>query len=113
MEVLYQLSYSPARDGHDTSAGRAISARYARPVMSDAERTTPDIPQHRYNAALANEIEAKWQDRWDADHTFWAPNPVGDLAGGQTRAVRPRGAAGTVGGPAQVVVRAHDQSPLP
>ena len=30
MEVLYQLSYSPVRDGHDTSAGRAISARYAR-----------------------------------------------------------------------------------
>ncbi|HLM18335.1 MAG TPA: class I tRNA ligase family protein, partial [Acidimicrobiia bacterium] len=50
--------------------------------MSDAERTTADIPQHRYNAALANEIEAKWQDRWDADRTFWTPNPIGDLSGG-------------------------------
>ena len=50
--------------------------------MSDPVRTTPDVPQHRYNAALANEIEAKWQDRWDADRTFWTPNPVGDLAVG-------------------------------
>ena len=50
--------------------------------MSDPERSTPEIPRFRYNAALANEIEAKWQDRWDADRTFWAPNPTGDLAGG-------------------------------
>ena len=45
-------------------------------------RTSPDIPRFRYNAALANEIEAKWQDRWEADRTFWAPNPVGDLSDG-------------------------------
>jgi leucyl-tRNA synthetase len=42
----------------------------------------PDAPAFRYNARLANEIEAKWQDRWDADRTFWAPNPTGDLADG-------------------------------
>ncbi len=42
----------------------------------------PDTPAYRYNAALANRIEAKWQDRWDADHTFWAPNPSGPLADG-------------------------------
>ena len=85
MQVLYQLSYSPARDGHDTSAGRAISARYARPRMTEAARTTPDTPQFRYNAALANEIEAKWQDRWEAEHTFWAPNPVGPSPRASTR----------------------------
>ena len=39
-------------------------------------------PAHRYDAALANEIEAKWQDHWDAEHTFWTPNPSGDLADG-------------------------------
>lgn len=33
---------------------------------------------YRYSAALANRIEAKWQDRWDAEGTFNAPNPVGD-----------------------------------
>ncbi len=38
-----------------------------------------EIPAHRYNAALANAIEAKWQDRWEADRTFYTPNPTGLL----------------------------------
>jgi leucyl-tRNA synthetase len=38
------------------------------------------IPAHRYDAALANEIEAKWQDRWEQDRTFWTPNPTGLLS---------------------------------
>ncbi|WP_420121639.1 leucine--tRNA ligase [Nakamurella sp.] len=37
-------------------------------------------PPFRYTAALANEIEARWQDRWEADGTFEAPNPSGPLA---------------------------------
>jgi len=37
-------------------------------------------PPFRYTAALANEIEARWQDRWEADGTFEAPNPDGPLA---------------------------------
>ena len=37
-------------------------------------------PSHRYTAELANEIEIKWQDRWEKEETFKAPNPVGDLA---------------------------------
>lgn len=36
---------------------------------------------YRYDSALASDIETRWQDRWDADKTFEAPNPVGDLAG--------------------------------
>jgi len=39
-----------------------------------------DIPAHRYTAALANEIERAWQDRWDAEHVFWTPNRTGLLA---------------------------------
>src|SRR4051812_264872 len=39
-----------------------------------------EIPQHRYTAALANVIEHKWQDRWDADHVFYTPNRSGELA---------------------------------
>ena len=42
----------------------------------DAERTPP----FRYTAALAGRIEARWQDRWEAEGTFLTPNPVGDLA---------------------------------
>jgi leucyl-tRNA synthetase len=50
-----------------------------------------DAPKFRYTAALANEIEAKWQDRWEAEHTFWAPNPTGLLSEGFERvADRPK-----------------------
>jgi len=40
-----------------------------------------DEPAHRYNATLAANIEARWQDRWEADGTFHTPNPAGPLAG--------------------------------
>ncbi|MBW8173629.1 leucine--tRNA ligase [Ornithinimicrobium sp. Arc0846-15] len=36
-----------------------------------------DTPQHRYTAALAGEIELRWQQRWDDEGTFSAPNPAG------------------------------------
>ena len=39
-----------------------------------------DIPPHRYTAELANEIEARWQDYWEENGTFQAPNPVGPMA---------------------------------
>jgi leucyl-tRNA synthetase len=48
--------------------------------MSEAADTTADIPPFRYTAALAGEIEARWQDFWDEHGTFHAPNPTGDLA---------------------------------
>jgi leucyl-tRNA synthetase len=44
-----------------------------------------DAPRFRYTAALANEIEAKWQDRWEAERTFWTPNPTGPLSDGFDR----------------------------
>lgn len=48
--------------------------------MSDENNTpSPTTPAHRYNAALAQDIETGWQDRWDADGTFHTPNPVGPL----------------------------------
>ena len=40
-----------------------------------------DAPPHRYTSGLAAEIELRWQDRWESEGTFEAPNPVGDLAG--------------------------------
>ncbi|MFE0102953.1 leucine--tRNA ligase [Streptomyces sp. NPDC059009] len=45
---------------------------------------------HRYTAALAAEIEARWQDFWDADGTYEAPNPSGDLAGDPAVVARPK-----------------------
>jgi leucyl-tRNA synthetase len=53
--------------------------------MTESAPSAPDAPAFRYNATLANRIEAKWQDRWERDHTFWAPNPVGPLADGFER----------------------------
>ena len=44
---------------------------------------TTEGPAHRYTAALANEIERKWQGYWRDNGTFNAPNPVGDLATGE------------------------------
>jgi len=48
-----------------------------------SERTAPgesDTP-YRYTAELADSIETAWQDRWEAEGTFNADNPVGALAG--------------------------------
>jgi leucyl-tRNA synthetase len=39
-----------------------------------------DIPPQRYGAALANEIEHRWHDRWDAEKVFFTPNRTGLLA---------------------------------
>ena len=53
-----------------------------------AESTEPDadtgdrIPAHRYTAALADRIERAWQNRWQHEGTFRAPNPTGPLADG-------------------------------
>ncbi|KAA1400470.1 leucine--tRNA ligase [Aeromicrobium ginsengisoli] len=45
--------------------------------------TTPDQTpaSYRYTSALAGQIEQRWQDRWESEGTFEAPNPTGDLAG--------------------------------
>lgn len=37
--------------------------------------TSPSETPHRYTAALANELELKWQGFWDAEGTFVTPNP--------------------------------------
>ncbi len=43
--------------------------------------TEDAIPAHRYTAALAEQIETSWQDRWEREGTFHADNPSGSLAG--------------------------------
>ncbi len=45
-----------------------------------ADPTGPDVPPFRYGARLASSIERKWQDRWEAEGTFHAPNPAGPWA---------------------------------
>ena len=51
--------------------------------MNENPTTTGDVvPPQRYTAALAEQIEKRWQDRWDAEGTFNVPNPVGPLRDG-------------------------------
>ncbi|RKN45635.1 leucine--tRNA ligase [Streptomyces hoynatensis] len=45
---------------------------------------------HKYDAALAARIEARWQDYWDRNGTYQAPNPSGDLADDPEQAARPK-----------------------
>ncbi|MCG7277851.1 leucine--tRNA ligase [Corynebacterium imitans] len=48
-----------------------------------ANSHNPDGPAYRYGAALANDIEKRWQAYWREHGTFNAPNPVGPLATGE------------------------------
>jgi leucyl-tRNA synthetase len=46
----------------------------------DAVEQVQDLPQHRYGAELAGELERTWQEAWARLGTFHVPNPVGSLA---------------------------------
>ena len=48
--------------------------------MTSPDSPASDAPAHRYTSGLAAGIEQRWQDRWESEGTFEAPNPVGDLA---------------------------------
>ncbi|MGW1271165.1 leucine--tRNA ligase [Streptomyces sp. NPDC002491] len=62
--------------------------------MSETNPAAAAVPAeaapHRYTAAMAAEIEARWQDFWDAEGTYAAPNPEGDLAGDPELVARPK-----------------------
>ena len=51
-------------------------------MTDDATRTPGGVPPHRYDARLAQVLEAKWQDYWEDHRTFWVPNPTGPLSDG-------------------------------
>jgi leucyl-tRNA synthetase len=59
-------------------------------TMSESE-TNADVPPYRYTAAMAAEIEPRWQAFWAEHGTFHAPNPAGELADpGHPRAGAPK-----------------------
>ncbi|MGP3979945.1 leucine--tRNA ligase [Streptomyces sp. KR80] len=53
---------------------------------SPAEAAAP----HRYTAAMAADIEARWQDFWDAEGTYATPNPKREMAGSAEVVGRPK-----------------------
>ncbi|WP_405903643.1 leucine--tRNA ligase [Streptomyces sp. NBC_00656] len=58
--------------------------------MSETNSAAEVAAPHRYTAAMAADIEARWQDFWDAEGTYEAPNPTGDLAGDPELAAKPK-----------------------
>ncbi|MFC9387662.1 leucine--tRNA ligase [Streptomyces venezuelae] len=58
--------------------------------MTEINTAAETAAPHRYTAAMAADIEARWQDFWDAEGTYEAPNPAGDLAGDPAVAARPK-----------------------
>jgi leucyl-tRNA synthetase len=59
-----------------------MSENTARPGSGPVRGAGDEPPPFRYGARMAGEIEARWQDRWEADGTFSAPNPTGPLGQG-------------------------------
>ncbi|MFD3807066.1 leucine--tRNA ligase [Streptomyces sp. NPDC058611] len=59
--------------------------------MSETNTPAPEAAEaHRYTAAMAADIEARWQDAWDEQGTYEAPNPTGDLAGDPAVVAKPK-----------------------
>ncbi len=59
-------------------------------IMTETNSAAETAAPHRYTAAMAADIEARWQDFWDAEGTYAAPNPKGDLAGDPQAVARPK-----------------------
>ncbi len=59
-------------------------------IMTETNSAAETAAPHRYTAAMAADIEARWQDFWDAEGTYAAPNPSGDLAGDPELVARPK-----------------------
>jgi leucyl-tRNA synthetase len=53
--------------------------------MSEQPAPASDAPKFRYGAALANEIEQRWQEIWADEGTYQTPNPSGPLREGFDR----------------------------
>ena len=66
-----QSDANPTSDQSPANPGAGEAAL----TPPNATRGEPETPPFRYNAGLANELETRWQDRWDADKTYATPNP--------------------------------------
>ena len=59
--------------------------------MSEQTPAAPTAAPHRYTAALAGDIEARWQDFWEKNGTYEVPNPGdGDLGGDPREVAKPK-----------------------
>lgn len=58
--------------------GTAQPVRAQQTRCEEVRETMSETP-YRYTADLAARLETAWQDRWEAERTFWAPNPAGPI----------------------------------
>ncbi len=49
-----------------------------------------DVPPFRYTAALAGQLERRWQDYWESSGTLHAPNPAGPMGQPELIGGRPK-----------------------
>ncbi|MBV9823091.1 MAG: leucine--tRNA ligase [Actinobacteria bacterium] len=78
---------APAADTAQTEPADTGNADTGNADTGNARTTAvdTDAPPFRYTAALANQIEARWQAEWADRGTFDAPNPTGPLSEGFER----------------------------
>jgi len=66
-----------------------VTSPDAVPALSTVDDARADDVPFRYTAALAAELERRWQDRWDELGTFHTPNPGGPLTDRHGRSADP------------------------
>jgi leucyl-tRNA synthetase len=67
--------------GSGVAPGANWNKQLGRPLPVNSEPSATDT-EFRYGAALAGQIEMKWQEIWSDQGTFEVPNPVGALSRG-------------------------------
>jgi len=70
----------------DERARATMTETAPAPRQGPGDAETP----FRYSAALAAQIEKAWQDRWEREGTFEAPNPSGPMGDPDAVAARPK-----------------------
>ena len=73
-------AHSRGNDAMSEQVTKAVPAQQA--AGNGSADNASAVPPFRYTAAMAGEIELRWQDRWAAAGTFNSPNPSGPLAAG-------------------------------
>src|SRR5215472_7420362 len=66
----------------DSAQAQPAHAQAGPAPSGQAADNGSSVPPFRYTAAMAGEIELRWQDRWAASGIFNSPNPSGALAAG-------------------------------
>ena len=80
------MSLAAARSAHSGPDSHQSVRTSSDGGAIDDERHGPrGPPPYRYTAALAAQIEARWQERWEREGTFRAANPSGALSDGFAR----------------------------